>query len=68
MIWGKTHTQKKKDKESKFPEGKNWFAWHPVRLDDGRWAWREWLWRKRWSSWNDTGYTYYISINSWENK
>ena len=23
-----------------------WFAWRPVRLDDGRWAWLEWLDRR----------------------
>ncbi len=59
MIWGRTYAKSKYDEESKWPEGKNWYAWYPVILSDGRWIWREWIWREYWSSWGDGGYDYY---------
>ena len=60
MIWGRTFTKRKYDKESKWPEGKNWYAWRPVILEDGRWIWREWIWREYHSSWGDGWYDYYM--------
>lgn len=36
MIFGKTRQRIK--------DGFIWFAWYPVPLEDGRWAWLEKLW------------------------
>lgn len=58
MIWGRTYKQAKEDKESKWPEGKNWYAWRPVLLEDGRWIWREWVWRVVEADWWEV-FTYY---------
>lgn len=38
MIWGKTH---KELEEQLLLKDMRWFAWHPVRLRDGRWVWLE---------------------------
>ena len=38
MIWGDTHL-KHNDRIRKLNEWHRWFAWHPVQLTDGRWAW-----------------------------
>lgn len=38
MIWGKTY----KARDKKYYGTKKWFAWRPVILDDGSWAW--WIW------------------------
>ena len=24
-----------------------WFAWHPVKMTDGKWAWLRWITRRR---------------------
>lgn len=39
MIWGVKHT----DRDT----GYKWFAWHPVHLTDGRWAWLHQIKKKR---------------------
>lgn len=36
MKWGKTNAQVEEGREPNI-----WFAWHPVHLQDGRWAWLE---------------------------
>jgi len=38
MIFGKTD-------EQKFVAHK-WFAWHPVRLENGKWIWLEYVTKK----------------------
>lgn len=30
--------------DPQFNDPKRWFAWRPIWLDDGRVAWREWVW------------------------
>ena len=41
------HGNKKKDEEQAYlrsiKDGVKWFAWYPVKLDDGNWAWLEWV-------------------------
>lgn len=48
MIWGRTNAQW----IAHVTERRLWFAWHPVLLRDGRWAWLEYVWRFR-RSWNN---------------
>lgn len=38
MIWGRTK-QQAHDRLRALNQWQPWFAWHPVQLDDGRWAW-----------------------------
>ncbi len=33
-----------------------WFAWYPVHLEDGRWAWAGTVERRRLRSWHDWSY------------
>jgi hypothetical protein len=35
MIWGRSDAELRK--------WHRWYAWHPVTLDDGRWAWLCWV-------------------------
>jgi len=53
MIWGKTNTQR-----LAIYEKHKWFAWYPVKLNDGRWIWWEWTWQQRLT--NSHG------MNSWD--
>lgn len=50
MIWGRTHDES--------PAGRWWYAWHPVRLEDGRWAWCQLVYRRTRSSYGDSWYEY----------
>lgn len=34
-------TEREKHRRMADDEWRSWFAWYPVRLDDGTWAWRE---------------------------
>ena len=43
MIWGKTDKEKD-DIQAK--KDAHWFAWHPVKLEDGRWVWLEYMARR----------------------
>ena len=36
MIWGKKHSTVAVDSSEAWHD---WFAWYPVRFDDGRWVW-----------------------------
>ena len=36
MIWGQTYEEVRLKKEKRLL---TWFAWYPVTLTDGRWAW-----------------------------
>ena len=60
MIWGKTYKQNRHDIESQWTEGKNWYAWHPVQIEDGRWIWRESS-----GSWGETFHYYYTNEKEW---
>lgn len=65
MIFGKTYTEKQREWEhlceklTKEKYNPRWFAWLPVRLDDGRWAWlttvkrtrKIWVFGKKSSEW-----------------
>lgn len=42
MIFGRTYTAVKIGKTSQ------WFAWYPVRLANGQWAWLQKLRCKKW--------------------
>lgn len=46
MIWGKFTKEEKEGSGSLC----QWFAWHPVRLRDGRWVWWETVWLHEWTS------------------
>lgn len=49
MIFGKTHDQKKEEDKLFLWDnylGDVWFAWYPVKLDDGRWAWLSLVWKR----------------------
>ncbi len=50
MIWGLTDAER----TSKWND---WFAWHPVKLDDGRWAWLERL-QFKCNSYGDPSFKY----------
>ena len=42
MIFGKTYSQQERDLQAEIAERakwRTWFAWFPVELSDGRWAW-----------------------------
>lgn len=52
MIWGKLLKEKV---ERVYSCGK-WFAWYPIRLKDGRWAWWEYVWRHISESYYSTQY------------
>lgn len=48
MIWGMTIKEQqadyeKREKRDAIPH--LWYAWHPVKLHDGRFAWLCYLWR-----------------------
>ncbi len=45
MIFGRAH------KDKKVGAAARWFAWYPVQLYDGRWAWLQTLRRTKW--WNE---------------
>ena len=38
MIWGRTYDSRRAGRYH-WREPRSWFAWHPVRFEDGRWAW-----------------------------
>ena len=42
MIWGETTEQK-----LWVYKLHAWFAWHPVKLNNGRWVWLQWIWRQK---------------------
>jgi len=42
MIWGKT----RKEFNDRRENWHKWFAWRPIILDDGRWAWLQFVQRK----------------------
>lgn len=44
MLWGMTAAQKEAIAKGYVAE--LWFAWHPVKLFDGRWCWLDYVWRK----------------------
>lgn len=44
MIWGN------KRKQECMGSVCQWFAWHPVRLRDGRWVWWETVWLHEWTT------------------
>lgn len=46
MIWGKTKTEKLKQKLWVY-KLHAWFAWRPVKLDNGRWIWLQWIWQQK---------------------
>ena len=54
MIWGKTY----KEKRERIASVKNWFAWYPIRLADGRWCWWERTYYTSWTSWGSSGNDY----------
>lgn len=54
MIWGKTT----KEKHEKVYSVHFWFAWYPVQLDDGRWAWWEHVARIRCCGWDGNWWSY----------
>jgi hypothetical protein len=39
----------------------DWFAWHPVRLDDGRWVWLRRV--SRWLRHASACWDYWIPLN-----
>lgn len=41
-----------------------WFAWRPVKLEDGRWAWLRTVWRSRW--WRRCGDAYFPEWSTYE--
>lgn len=46
MIIGKTWKQKQDEDQAylmSIKDGIKWFAWYPVQLNDGNWAWLEWV-------------------------
>lgn len=58
MIWGKTD----KEKSERIIRCKQWFAWRPVKLEDGRWCWWEKIWAMEWEHWGRFGVDYYFTI------
>lgn len=42
MIWGKTI-----EKQLWMYRRHKWFAWYPVKLNDGRWVWWEIIWQQK---------------------
>jgi len=57
MIWGKSKTKKLAWRKLK---ASRWFAWYPVHLEDGRWAWLEFVRYEYWQEDFDSGYSYYL--------
>ena len=51
MIFGETHTQRHERRQralaAVYDKWVPWFAWHSVRLEDGRRAWLCWVERQR---------------------
>lgn len=46
MIFGKTWQQKQEEEQAylrSIQDGVKWFAWYPVRLENGSWVWLEWV-------------------------
>jgi len=47
MIWGITDAARYERRQARlaalYYKPYRWFAWRPVRLDDGRWVWWEWI-------------------------
>jgi len=45
IFFGRTNEEKEREKIEKLKSFKSslWFAWRPVRIDDGRYAWMTWL-------------------------
>lgn len=41
-----------------------WFAWRPVKLEDGRWAWLRTVWKSRW--WRRCGDAYLPEWSTYE--
>lgn len=41
-------------------EGDSWFAWYPILLADGRFAWLEDVCREQWQCGGHSGYSYYL--------
>lgn len=60
MIWGKTDEEQKNIEKAK---DARWFAWHPVKLKNGRWVWLERVARTLWGCW-DGGYYEYKEISN----
>ncbi len=56
MIWGKTDKQRKEIQDQK---DRNWFAWRPIHLVDGRWCWLQRVSREFWVTWGGSGYNYF---------
>lgn len=46
MIWGET-TKQKLERKSWVYGLHAWFAWYPVKLDNGRWIWLQWIWQQK---------------------
>lgn len=42
MIWGQTAQEKLWAYKLHA-----WFAWRPVKLDNGRWVWLQWIWQQK---------------------
>jgi hypothetical protein len=60
MIWSNRYKDtitRRQQLESWHP----WYAWYPVRLDDGRLAWFEWVLRKQCYEWG-----YYHGVGAYE--
>ena len=57
MIWGKTTNQKWAERQK---ANLRWFAWFPVRLSGGTWAWWVRLRRRPRLNWGTSWYDYSI--------
>ncbi len=55
MKFGKSNIEKEREKRWHL-----WFAWYPVRLADGRWAWLETLERKLEAGMNGEQWLYIV--------
>lgn len=60
MIWGKKKTETIGDITTRIQEGEspNWYAWRPMKLRDGRWAWFEKVY-SYFETWRVGGKTYF---------
>jgi hypothetical protein len=48
MIFGQTHEERRR-RATQLNEWRLWFAWYPVQLEDGRWAfWQNVLRQEQW--------------------
>jgi hypothetical protein len=56
MVFGRKHNDRSREYR--------WFAWYPVHLDDGRWAWltRVLRWTGDDQNWANGPHTYYSEI------